>query len=211
MTDTVELAGLERWIKTFAALIAEHRDVLTDLDSAIGDGDHGQNMDRGLQAVVAAIEDTKPVTASALFTKAGMTLVSTVGGASGPLFGTMFLRIGTSLGETTEFSLRQLAVALRAGLDGVLARGKAAPGEKTMVDALDPAVTALEAAAAAGQDKAEALRLAAAAADSGRDATVAMIARKGRASYLGERSAGHQDPGATSVALLVQAAVRAPL
>lgn len=211
MTDTVGLAGLESWIRTFAGLIAEHRNVLTELDSAIGDGDHGQNMDRGMQAVVAAIEDTRPATASALFNKAGMTMVSRVGGASGPLFGTMFLRIGASLGDTSEISLTQLAAALRAGLNGVLARGKAAPGDKTMVDALDPAVTALGEAVAAGQDKAEALRLASVAAEGGRNATIPMIARKGRASYLGERSAGHQDPGATSVALFVQAAVRALL
>lgn len=211
MTDTVPLAALESWVRIFAALIAEHRDELTELDSAIGDADHGQNMDRGMQAVVAAVEQTQPETASALFSKAGMTVVSTVGGASGPLFGTMFLRIGACLGDTAEISLSELAAGLRAGLDGVLARGKAAEGDKTMVDALDPAVTALERAVADGEGKAQAVRLAATAAGHGRDATIPMVARKGRASYLGQRSAGHQDPGATSIALFLQAAVRALL
>jgi len=138
-------------------------------------------------------------------------LVSTVGGASGPLFGTLFLRFGAALGDAAEVSLAQLAVGLRAGLEGVVARGKAEAGDKTMYDALAPAVAALDAAIADGVDRAEALKLALDAAESGRDATTPMLARKGRASYLGERSVGHQDPGATTVALLMAAATLAPL
>jgi phosphoenolpyruvate---glycerone phosphotransferase subunit DhaL len=211
MDDMVSTAGLDQWVRAFAELVAENKDSLTDLDAAIGDGDHGTNMDRGMQAAVAALDDTKPATASALFNKVGMTVVSTVGGASGPLFGTMFLRMGAALGDTADVSLTQLATALRAGLGGVVARGKAEPGDKTMYDALAPAADALESAASAGVDKADALKLALAAAENGRDATTPMLARKGRASYLGERSVGHQDPGATTVALLMAAAIRAPL
>jgi phosphoenolpyruvate---glycerone phosphotransferase subunit DhaL len=211
MNDTVSTAGLDQWVRAFAGLVADNKDSLTDLDAAIGDGDHGANMDRGMRAAVAALDENTPATASALFNKVGMTVVSTVGGASGPLFGTLFLRIGASLGDSAEISLTQLATALRAGLDGIVARGKAEPGDKTMYDALAPAVTALETAAAAGADKAEALKLALSAAESGRDATTPMLARKGRASYLGERSVGHQDPGATTVALLMAAAIRAPI
>jgi dihydroxyacetone kinase-like protein len=211
MNDTVSTAALDEWMRSFARLVAENKEALTDLDAAIGDADHGENMDRGMRAAVAALDDTTPATASALFNKVGMTLVSTVGGASGPLFGTLFLRIGASLGDTTEVSLPQLANALHAGLDGIVARGKAEAGDKTMYDALAPAVDALETAAANGVDKTDALKLALVAAESGRDATTPMLARKGRASYLGERSVGHQDPGATSIALLMAAATRAPL
>jgi dihydroxyacetone kinase-like protein len=211
MNDTVSTAALDEWMRSFARLVAENKAALTDLDAAIGDGDHGENMDRGMRAAVTALDDTRPATASALFNKVGMTLVSTVGGASGPLFGTLFLRIGASLGDTAEVSLPQLASALHAGLDGVVARGKAEAGDKTMFDALAPAVEALETAAANGVDTTDALKLALNAAESGRDATTPMLARKGRASYLGERSVGHQDPGATSIALLIAAAVHAPL
>ena len=211
MGETVGTAALDRWIRSFALLVAENKDLLTDLDAAIGDGDHGSNMDRGMQAVVAALDDTTQVTASALFNKVGMTLVSTVGGASGPLFGTFFLRVGTSLGDTAEITLGQLATALRAGLEGIVARGKAEAGDKTMYDALAPAVNALDVAVSDGKDKADALKMALVAAESGRDATTPMLARKGRASYLGERSVGHQDPGATTVALLMAAAMRASL
>jgi dihydroxyacetone kinase-like protein len=206
MNDTVSTAALDEWMRSFARLVAENKAALTDLDAAIGDGDHGENMDRGMRAAVTALDDTRPATASALFNKVGMTLVSTVGGASGPLFGTLFLRIGASLGDTAEVSLPQLASALHAGLDGVVARGKAEAGDKTMFDALAPAVEALETAAANGVDTTDALKLALNAAESGRDATTPMLARKGRASYLGERSVGHQDPGATSIALLMVAA-----
>jgi phosphoenolpyruvate---glycerone phosphotransferase subunit DhaL len=211
MHETVGTAALDRWIRSFALLVAENKDLLTDLDAAIGDGDHGSNMDRGMRAVLVALDDTTPATASALFNKVGMTLVSTVGGASGPLFGTFFLRAGASFGDTAEISLAQLAAALRAGLEGIVARGKAEAGDKTMFDALAPAVDALDSAVSEGMDKADALKLALVAAENGRDATTPMLARKGRASYLGERSVGHQDPGATTVALLMAAATRASL
>ena len=211
MDEAVGTAALDRWVRSFAVLVAENKDLLTDLDAAIGDGDHGTNMDRGMQAVVAALDDTPPVTASALLNKVGMTLVSTVGGASGPLFGTFFLRVGASLGDTAEISLAQLSAALRAGLEGIVARGKAEAGDKTIYDALAPAVNALDSAVSEDVDKADALKLALVAAESGRDATTPMLARKGRASYLGERSVGHQDPGATTVALLMAAATRASL
>jgi phosphoenolpyruvate---glycerone phosphotransferase subunit DhaL len=211
MDETVATAALDRWVRSFALLVAENKDLLTDLDAAIGDGDHGANMDRGMRAVLVALDDTTPVTASALFNKVGMTLVSTVGGASGPLFGTFFLRVGASFGDTAEISLAQLAAALRAGLEGIVARGKAEAGDKTMYDALAPAVDALDSAVSEGMDKADAVKLASVAAESGRDATTPMLARKGRASYLGERSVGHQDPGATTVALLMAAATRASL
>ena len=210
MDETVGTAALDRWVRSFALLVAENKELLTDLDAAIGDGDHGANMDRGMRAVVAALDDTTPATAAALFNKVGMTLVSTAG-ASGPLFGTFFLRAGTSFGDTTEISLAQLAAALRAGLEGIVSRGKAEAGDKTMYDALAPAVSALDTAVFEGLDKADALKLALVAAESGRDATTPMLARKGRASYLGERSVGHQDPGATTVALLMAAATQASL
>jgi len=168
-------------------------------------------MDRGMRAAVAALDEAKPETAAALFTKVGMTVVSTVGGASGPLFGTLFLRMGASLGDAAQVTLPEFATALRAGLDGIVARGKAEAGDKTMYDALDPAVTALDRGVSDGLAKADALKLALVAAESGRDATTPMLARKGRASYLGERSVGHQDPGATSIALLMAAAIQAPL
>ncbi|MEO7745590.1 MAG: dihydroxyacetone kinase subunit DhaL, partial [Actinomycetota bacterium] len=145
-------------------------------------------------------------TAGAVLTGVGMTLISTVGGASGPLFGTLFLRMGTALGDVSEAPARELGPALRAGLEGVIARGKAELGDKTMVDALTPAADALDAALGEGLPLADALARAAEAAATGRDATTPMLARKGRASYLGERSVGHQDPGATSVALLLEAA-----
>jgi dihydroxyacetone kinase-like protein len=209
--DTVSAAGLDQWVRAFAGLVAENRELLTDLDAAIGDGDHGANMHRGMQAAVAALDEHRPATAAALFTKVGMTMVSTVGGASGPLFGTLFLRLGASLGHTSEVSVTEFASALRAGLDGVVARGKAEAGDKTVYDALAPAVTALETAISVGADKSTAFQLAESAAADGRDRTIPMLARKGRASYLGERSVGHQDPGATSIALLMAAAVRAPL
>src|SRR3954453_24087119 len=215
MTDDVTTAALDAWVRRFAALVGEERDHLTELDSAIGDADHGTNLDRGMKAAVVALDERGPAGAGPLFTKVGMTLVSTVGGASGPLFGTLFLRMGTSLGDIDAASPEQVAAALRAGLEGVEARGKAQPGDKTMYDALAPAVDALEKAVSEGTGLGQALDRAHRAAAEGRDATMPMLARKGRASYLGERSVGHQDPGATSVALLLAAAAdtldRAPV
>jgi dihydroxyacetone kinase-like protein len=209
MTDGVTTAALDAWVRRFADLVAEERDHLTELDSAIGDADHGTNLDRGMKAAVVALDEIVPAGAGPLFTKVGMTLVSTVGGASGPLYGTLFLRMGSTLGDVPTVTPEQVGAALRAGLDGVVARGKAQAEDKTMYDALAPAVDALEAGLGDGLDLTDALDRARAAADSGRDATIPMLARKGRASYLGERSVGHQDPGATSVALLVAAAADA--
>ena len=203
--DTVDTASLQRWLRRFAELVEEHGDELTDLDAAVGDADHGTNMRRGTAAVVAALEG--PVGTGALLKQAGMTLVRTVGGASGPLYGTFFLRMASALpDDAPSVPAEEFAKALRAGLDGVVARGKAEAGDKTMFDALAPAVDALDARLAEGAGLAAALQAASAAADAGRDATTPMHARKGRASYLGERSVGHQDPGATSAALLVAAA-----
>jgi dihydroxyacetone kinase-like protein len=208
-TARVDAAALGRWIREFAGLVATHKELLTQLDSAIGDADHGANMDRGMTAVVATLEGTEPASVAALFKQVGMTLVSTVGGASGPLYGTFFLRMATAAGEVDSLDGPALAKALRAGLEGVVVRGKAEPGDKTMFDALAPAIEALDAALAAGEPLAAALQAASAAAEDGRNATIPMLARKGRASYLGERSVGHQDPGATSSALLLAAAASA--
>jgi dihydroxyacetone kinase-like protein len=210
MNDDVTTAVFEHWVRTFARLIAENREHLTELDAAIGDADHGSNMDRGMKAAVAALDDSPPPNAASLLSKVGMTLVSTVGGASGPLFGTMFMRMGASLGAAGDtVSGDAFATALRAGLGGVVDRGKAAPGDKTMYDALAPAVEALERSLADGSSLATGVVAARYAAAAGRDATTPMLARKGRASYLGERSVGHQDPGAASIALLFEAAADA--
>ena len=206
MAETVDSAALGHWLRAFADEVSEHADELTALDSAIGDADHGANMRRGMAAVVAKLDATPDAGPAALLKSAGMTLVSTVGGASGPLYGTLFLRMATAAGDREELDAAGFAAALRAGLDGVVARGKAAPGDKTMLDALVPAVDALDAALSDGAGLRDALRAAATAADEGSDATVPLVARKGRASYLGERSAGHRDPGATSTALLVNTA-----
>jgi dihydroxyacetone kinase-like protein len=204
--EQVDVEALRRWIRRFAAEVAEHRDRLTELDSAIGDADHGANLDRGLTVVLAALIEPPSTTAAALFKRVGMTLVSNVGGASGPLYGTLFLRMATAAGEVKSLDAAEFTTVLRAGLDGVIARGKAQPGDKTMIDALAPAVEALETAVAEPQSLDQALAAASVAADAGRDATTPMPARKGRASYLGDRSIGHQDPGATSMALLIAAA-----
>ncbi len=205
----VGIMALSRWIIEFARLIAEQRDFLSELDSPIGDADPGVNMDRGMSAVVAALERTPQSSAAALLKHAGMTLQSTAGGASGPLYGTLFLRMASAAGGVSSLDAPAFAKALRAGLEGVVARGKAELGDKTMVDALAPAVDALERELASGRPLGAALRAAASAAKGGRDATIPMLARKGRASYLGERSVGHQDPGATAVALLITAAATA--
>jgi phosphoenolpyruvate---glycerone phosphotransferase subunit DhaL len=206
VAETVGAAALGRWLRSFADAVSDHADELTALDSAIGDADHGANLRRGMTAVVGKLDAAPDAAPASLLKTAGMTLVSTVGGASGPLYGTLFLRMASAAGDRAELDAPGFAAALRAGLGGVVARGKAAPGDKTMVDALTPAVDALDTALTEGAGLREALRAAAAAADGGSDATVPLVARKGRASYLGERSAGHRDPGATSAALLVNAA-----
>lgn len=203
MDDTV--ADVARWVRAFQAEVAEHRDRLTELDSPIGDADHGTNMDRGMRAVVAKLdgrEATRDI--GALLKTVGMTLVSTVGGASGPLYGTFFLRMGTAASGRVGLDGEGWASTLEAGVEGVQARGKAMPGDKTMVDALVPASAVFRAAVDRGASTDEAWRSAAVAARAGVRATIPMVARKGRASYLGERSAGHQDPGATSSYLLFE-------
>ncbi len=207
---TVSLGQLEAWLARFSELMLENRSYLTELDSAIGDADHGSNMARGMTAVMAKIAADKsgvtPVsTVDALFKQVGMTLVTSVGGASGPLYGTFFLRFGSTSGAVAGLDAPGLAAALRAGLGGVLARGKAELGDKTMFDAMSPGIDAFDTELAAGADLASAAAGAYAAAAAGRDATEPLVARKGRASYLGERSAGHLDPGATSTAFLFQA------
>lgn len=203
----LDAATASAWLKDYAATVHEHREELTDLDRRIGDADHGSNMDRGM-AAAAALDPADFTDAASLLKKAGMTLVSTVGGASGPLYGTFFLRFAGAIGEDGDLTTEAVAAAFRAGLEGIRARGKAADGEKTMIDALAPAVDALEQAAKDGVAPADALKAAATAAAMGRDATVDMIATKGRASYLGERSRGVADPGATSITLLVDSAAR---
>jgi dihydroxyacetone kinase-like protein len=207
--DALDAEALARWLRTFAASVADQRDHLTALDAAIGDADHGANMHRGMTAVVEALGSMPADDPAALLKQTGMVLIRSVGGASGPLYGTLFLRMAPATGGAATLEPETFAKALRAGLDGVVARGKAELGDKTMVDALAPALDALDAALAAGEDLGAALRAASTAADEGRDATTPMVARKGRASYLGERSADHQDPGATSAAMLVAAAATA--
>jgi phosphoenolpyruvate---glycerone phosphotransferase subunit DhaL len=194
------------WVKTFASTVAENREYLTQLDSAIGDADHGINMHRGMQAALVKVEGHPDGDVGALLKTVGMTLVSTIGGAGGPLYGTLFLQMGTVTAGKGELSAEDWRAALEAGLAGVQMRGKAEPGDKTMVDALIPARDALSVAIADGASFGEALRRSAEAAEEGMKATIPLVARKGRASYLGERSAGHQDPGATSTYLLLKTA-----
>lgn len=194
------------WIRAFAAVVAENREYLTELDSAIGDADHGINMNRGFQAVRGKLDAGEAADIGALLKTVGMTLVSTVGGASGPLYGTLFLQMGTSAAGKSDLSGDDWAEALAAGVAGVQRRGKAELGDKTMIDALVPAVEAVRSALADGSTLDEALRRSAEAAREGMTATIPLVARKGRASYLGERSANHQDPGATSSWLLLRTA-----
>jgi phosphoenolpyruvate---glycerone phosphotransferase subunit DhaL len=203
VADAVSIEQFEQWLRAFAASVHENAAYLTELDSAIGDADHGANMDRGMAAVVKAVDEGEFDAPDALFKKVGMTLVSTVGGASGPLYGTFFLRMGAALAGT-DADPAAVGAGLRAGVEGILARGKAELGDKTMYDAWAPAVDAFD--AAAGEGIGPAFAAAARAAAEGRDSVTPTVARKGRASYLGERSAGHQDPGATSTTLLLEAA-----
>ncbi|MBU8865358.1 dihydroxyacetone kinase subunit DhaL [Paenarthrobacter aromaticivorans] len=197
------------WLKLSAKAMAEHRTELIELDRAIGDSDHGENMDRGFQAVLQKLDETPPETAGAALKAAAMALMSKVGGAAGPLYGTAYLRAATSLGDSTDIDADALASALAAARDGVVARGKAETGDKTMIDAWTPAVEAARNAASDGGDVHAVLQAAAEAAEVGAVATDPLVARKGRASYLGERSAGHRDPGAASTALLLRAAAAA--
>jgi len=201
---TISYDAVVEWLRAFAAVVAERKDYLTELDSAIGDADHGINMNRGMQAVLGKLDAQPNGDVGALFKTAGMTLVSTVGGAAGPLYGTLFLQLGVTTAGKAELTEEDWTAALSAAVTGVQARGKAEPGDKTMVDALIPARDAF--AAAAARRSASWRDAPSAAAEDGMKATIPWVARKGRASYLGERSAGHQDPGATSSYLLMQTA-----
>lgn len=201
---SVDRASVIAWLRRSGEALHEQRGFLTDLDSAIGDADHGTNMDRGFQAVLAKLPDVAEADVGTILKTVGTTLVSTVGGASGPLYGTAFLRAGIALAGKQELDATDVGAALDAGLQGILARGHAQRGEKTMVDAFAPAVEAYSAAVAGGLGVSAALAAAVSAADEGVQATIPMLATKGRASYLGERSVGHQDPGATSFTLLLR-------
>ena len=193
------------WIAATAAIIEEQRDHLTQLDAAIGDADHGINLSRGFTAVLGALETANPATPGAILTLTGSTLISKVGGASGPLYGMAFRSAGKALGDTADVDLAGLAAALEAALAGVQRLGAAREGDKTMVDALAPATGAFSKAVAEGAPEADALAALADAAQAGAAATIPMQALKGRASYLGPRSVGHEDPGAASTALILGA------
>ena len=198
------------WVRRSADVISEHRVELITLDREIGDGDHGENMDRGFQAVLPKLDDLPAgSTPGDVLKLVATTLISTVGGAAGPLYGTAYLKGAVAAGSETSLDGPAIAAVLTAARDGIVMRGKAESGDKTMVDAWTPAVDAADAAAESGADPAAVLAAAAAAAREGAIATEPLVARKGRASYLGERSAGHRDPGAESTALLLQAAADA--
>jgi phosphoenolpyruvate---glycerone phosphotransferase subunit DhaL len=201
----VTMEQLVGWLRRFRDLVIKNQTELTELDSAIGDADHGINMARGMAAVIHKLDGHQSSHLNDLFKTVAMTLVTSVGGASGPLYGTFFLRFAGAAGPATELDAEALDMALRAGLTGVVERGKAEPGDKTMVDALLPALDAMEAMIKRGGDLGAAVTAARDGAAAGRDATVPLVARKGRASYLGERSAGHMDPGAASMSLLFDA------
>jgi phosphoenolpyruvate---glycerone phosphotransferase subunit DhaL len=212
VSEIVTQEAVVAWLRAFANAVAANREYLTELDAAIGDADHGSNMDRGTQAVVGRLDALGELSrddVGSLLKTVGMSLVSTVGGAAGPLYGTLFLQMGSAARQEAELTVAQWAAALEAGVKGVQMRGKAELEDKTMLDALLPAAEALSSAAASGLSLADAMRKAAEAAEHGMKATIPLVARKGRASYLGERSAGHQDPGATSSWLLMEAAAQA--
>lgn len=198
--------GILEWIKTYANVVAENRAYLTELDSAIGDADHGINMDRGFKAVMQKMPEMADKDIGTVFKTIGMTLLSTVGGAGGPLYGTLFLRAGMTTTGKMELTLEEWTEVLENALNGVVSRGKAEIGDKTMVDALTPALNALKKSIENGASLTAALTASTSAAEKGMKDTIPLVARKGRASYLGERSAGHQDPGATSSYLLLKAA-----
>lgn len=205
---SLDAAWALRWIELAAADIAEQRDYLVDLDRAIGDGDHGENMDRGFKAALEALGQAQPASVAEVLKTVAKTLMSTVGGAAGPLYGTAFLRASKAAGDG-DLDGAGVAAVIAGALDGIQARGKATTGEKTMVDAWTPALEAARAAAESGSNPAAVLEAAATAAEAGAAATEPLRATKGRASYLGERSIGHLDPGAVSTSLILRAAVRA--
>jgi len=208
-TDRITSDAVVAWLRLAADVFHGEKEHLTALESAIGDADHGINMDRGFQAVLAKLPTFAQDDVGAILKGTGMTLISTVGGASGPLYGSFFLQLGNATAGKADISVEDFATALDNGIARVQGLGKAEPGDKTMLEALLPAQTAIHAAADAGDSPAEALAAGAAAAEEGMRATIPLVARKGRASYLGDRSAGHQDPGATSTHLLLKAAADA--
>ena len=194
------------WIKSYAQAIEENCEMLTDLDREIGDADHGANMRRGFKAVLEKLPSVEDKDIGTILKNVGMTLLSKVGGAAGPLYSTMFTKAGMTIGAKMEMDLNDWAQALEASTTGIAKLGKALPNDKTMLDALYPALNALSAAMGNGASVGEALQKSADAAHEGMLATIPLVARKGRASYLGERSGGHQDPGATSTYLLIKTA-----
>ena len=208
MNTEVDVTWARAWVEASAAVVAQNRVALIDLDRAIGDGDHGENLDRGYTAVLGKLVEAETATVGEVFALVAKTLMSTVGGAAGPLYGTAYLR-AAKVAESETLTAAGVADVLEAALGGIVARGKAELGDKTMVDAWSPAADAAREVAAAGGSAAEALTAAAEAAERGAAATEPLVARKGRASYLGERSVGHRDPGAQSTALLLRAAADA--
>ena len=196
------------WIKTYAQVIAENEALLTDLDAQIGDADHGANMKRGFKAVLEKLPAVEDKDIGTILKNVAMTLLSKVGGAGGPLYSTLFMKAGNSIGPKVEIELVDWVQALEAGINGIAALGKALPNDKTMLDALYPALEALKSSMDQGSSTGEALSKSAEAAHQGMLATIPLVARKGRASYLGERSAGHQDPGATSTFFLLDSAAK---
>jgi dihydroxyacetone kinase-like protein len=202
---TVTKDQIVQWLEKSAVVLNQNREYLTRLDSDIGDADHGSNMDRGFKKVVEKLPTVADKDIGNILKTVGMTLISSVGGASGPLYGTFYMRSGMAAANKEELNAEDVVELLQAGVDGIIQRGRAQVGDKTMVDALTPAMEALRAAVADGKDSLEAIRAAVAAAEQGMKDTTPLQARKGRASYLGERSIGHQDPGATSSYLILNA------
>jgi dihydroxyacetone kinase-like protein len=202
---TITKDQIVQWLEKTAVVLNQNRDYLTQLDSAIGDADHGSNMDRGFKKVIEKLPTVADKDIGNILKTVGMTLISSVGGASGPLYGTFYMRSGMAAAAKEELTGEDVVELLQAGVDGIIQRGRAQPGDKTMVDALTPAIEALRAAVDGGQDSVEAVRAAVSAAEQGMKDTIPLQARKGRASYLGERSIGHQDPGATSSYLILNA------
>jgi len=192
------------YLQRAAKVIKENKEYLTELDSAIGDADHGINMDRGFQAILNNFKSLEDKDIGSILKSSGMFLISSVGGAGGPLYGTAFMQAGSVLAGKLEIDGQDILQALEAALKGVIMRGKASKGDKTMIDAIDPAIEAMKKALSNGSDVVNALEEAASAAEQGMKETIPMLAKKGRASYLGERSIGHQDPGATSSCLLIK-------
>ena len=202
--QTLTRDHIVQWLKHLAATLETNKDYLTQLDAAIGDADHGINMDRGFKKVLSQLPTVQDKDIGTILKTVGMALISSVGGAGGPLYGTLFMRAGMAVGSKYELTPEDLVAMWRAAVDGVIQRGRAQLGDKTMVDALLPAVEAMQQALEQGGDIIAVLQAGVAAAEKGRDATIPLVARKGRASYLGERSAGHLDPGATSSHLVLK-------